>query len=313
MHETGWLDITSSAAVDLIHERMTRKAVVTPTGFRDIDRNILLWGDARGIPQGSLVIIGGASNAGKTQFGLWLLRQAAETGQRAGMISLDMKNRDAIARFHMGLVGQKIPYHGWRPSTWQEGYRQTMNDELRKWRMAREAGDIAIHMDRNRSLAAVMEKLHEGVEAGATFFVLDHMQKVRVDSLRGDPFATADLITETLDDFVDEHDVTVVGLSQLNRNASRETDRSPTMYDLWGGTSMEANSAIVIMLDHSRYARLDAAPHISRSWVLLEKNQMGPKRLEVAIEIDHATLSFREADRRELDSWPTRGGRRAVR
>jgi hypothetical protein len=41
--------------------------------------------------------------------------------------------------------------------------------------------------------------------------------------------------------------------------------------------------------------------------VVLDKNQMGPKNFEVAVEVNHATLQYREAQPDELHLWPEAG------
>jgi replicative DNA helicase len=308
-----WLNVASSEAARLIDERMRTDKQLTSTGLPSIDRAMFLWGDRRGIPQGSYVLVGGASNVGKTLFGLHLLMQAAKGGQRAGLVSLDMKNRDAIARLHQAMV-PAIPLGEWRPSRWTEEHGLRLTDGLARYldRLTRMApdrpekwGDVAIHEGRSRDLSAVAERIREGAEVGFTFFVVDHLQKIRVSTLRGDVYATADVVSETLDDLVDELDVTIVGLSQLNRLASRETTRRPTMFDLHGGTSMESNAAVVLMLDHSR-AQMDTRRHnLIRTYVLLEKNQIGPKAIQAPVLVDAATLTVTEAMPDEEHLWPT--------
>lgn len=307
-----WLNIASLEAARMIHDRMMNPGFVTPTGLDRLDHDIYLWGDCRGIPQGCYVLVGGASNIGKTQFGLYMLTQAAKSGQRAGLISLDMKNPDAIARMQQAIAGKAINFKDWRPSKWKEGNLATLEVSLAAWRKTlmldpeddRTWGDIAIHLERGRSIDAVEARVREGAELGFTFFVIDHLQKIRVSKARGDVFMTADVVSEVLDDLVDELNVTILGLSQLNRQASREIDRRPTMFDLHGGTSMESNAAIVIMLDHSRYEMDTEKRHLGRTYLLLEKNQMGPKNFEVPVLWNHAELSIREGLDDELHEWP---------
>ena len=130
------------------------------------------------------------------------------------------------------------------------------------------------------------------------------MQKVRVPSMRGDVFAAADMISETMDDLVDSTNITIVGLSQLNRLASRETDRRPSMFDLHGGTSMESNAAVVLMLDHSRVEMDPVHRHLIRTYVLLEKNQSGPKNIQVPVVMNAAELQITEALPDEEQFWP---------
>lgn len=301
MTEPGWLDVTSGAAATETHERMANPVAVVPTGLTAIDRAMMSWGQGRGIPRGTYMLVGGASNVGKTQWGLQMARNAAAVGEKAGVVSLDMKKQDALLRIHQALVSE-IPSRDWRPDRWKPEYEQALRDGLVRWRRSI-TGDLGIYAIAVGDLGWVKESLQRGIDAGVTFFVVDHLQKIRVQGI-ANPFDRAELISETLDNFCDEYAVTIVGLSQLNREASRDRQRKPIMQDLLGGTSLESNAQVVIMLDHSRYERDPIHHHLGRTWVMLDKNQMGPKNFEVAVEVNHATLEYREAQPDEMRDWP---------
>ena len=305
----GWLDVLSPVAVNMLADRMEKPGLVTPTGLPSLDKQMFLWGDRRGIPQGSYVIVGGASNVGKTQFGLHLMKQAHRSGQQACLVSLDMKTRDVLARFQQSMVGPGIPREEWVPSRWRPEYRQKLKDALAQYQLENDAkGGISVYHGNYPGLDDVEAVIRQAVGwkivgAGATFFVIDHLQKIRVPGVR-DILERVEAVSETLDGLADELDVTIVGLSQLNRTASRETDRRPTMFDLWGGTAMESNAAIVLMLDHSRYAMDPDKHYLGRTFVLLEKNQMGPKNFEIPVIWNHAELTITEGMPDEIDEWP---------
>ncbi len=115
------LDITSARAASGLHERMMNPLPVVPTGLAPIDRAMLGWGMGKGIPRGTYMLIGGASNAGKTQLGLSIARNAANQGEKTVVVSLDMKERDAMLRLHQALV-HEIPRDHWRPDRWKPEY-----------------------------------------------------------------------------------------------------------------------------------------------------------------------------------------------
>lgn len=297
----SWLDVTSGVAATATHERMSNPVPIVPTGLKAIDKAFLSWGQAKGIPRGTYGIVGGASNAGKTQFGLRMAINAASAGERAGLVSLDMKEKDALLRIHQAVV-PSIDGNRWRPDLWDASLEAELRDGLVGWRESID-GDLGIDAVPVGDLNWVRESIEKGIEAGVTFFVVDHLQKIRVEGVRG-PADRAELISEALDNYCDEHDVTILGLSQLNREASRDRNRSPIMQDLLGGTSLESNAQIVIMLDHARYARDERHHHLGRTFVMLDKNQMGPKNFDVAVEVNHATLGYREALDDEMHRWP---------
>lgn len=297
----GWLDVTSAVAADYIHDRMVNPLPVVSLGLEAFDRTMMSWGMGKGLVRGTYCIVGGASNVGKTQYGLCLARNAANAGERAGVISLDMKKADALLRLHQALVPE-IPNDRWRPDRWLPEYGAKLKDGLVRWRKSVK-GELGLDAMASGDVEYVLAELTKGVEAGVTYFVVDHLQKVSVRGV-GHPAERAEIISEALDNFCDEHEVTIVGLSQLNREASRDRTRVPIMQDLLGGTSLESNTQVVIMLDHSRYERDEQHPHLGRTFLLLDKNQQGPKGFECAVEIDHRNLGYREARPDELHLWP---------
>lgn len=298
-----WVDVTAPEVAHDIHDRMMDAPPVVSLGVPQLDKAMMTWGQGKGIPRGTYVIVGGASNIGKTQYGLALLMEAAKVGERAGLVSLDMKRRDALLRLHAAMVAD-IPGSHWRPDRWRPEYEGALVEGLRRWRMG-SPGGIGIVAPPVGDLDLVKTTIVDGVDAGCSFFVVDHLQKIRVGGYSdGQISARAEVVSETLDNLADTYDVTVVGLSQLNREATKQRDRSPRKEDLWGGTAMESNAAVVVMLDHSRYARDPQHHHIGRTYVLLDKNQMGPKGFDVPVLWDHRRLKIREALPDELGEWP---------
>ncbi len=303
----SWKDIASDELMWDFISRMADPPHVVPVGLETIDKSMKLFGDERGIPMGTYVIIGGASNVGKTQMGLWLLKQAAKAGVPSGIVSLDMHPFVATARLYQGIVGKDIPINRWLPSSWEiEATSKLMLDTIRAWSKSQGTAPIHMHTDCARTIDAVADAVRIAFhDHGIGYFVIDHMQKIKVEGLMGNNVAgRAEIVSEMMDDLVSEMEITIVGLSQLNRAALADRTRRPSLSDLWGGTAMESNAGVVMILDHTRYERDRKYPHLAKTFVLLEKNQQGPKNLPVAVEWDHANLGLREADPHEEDSWP---------
>lgn len=306
-----WMEVTGRDAVRFIHDLMMDPPHVVPTGIPTVDRSMYGFGQQKGIPRGTYMIVGGASNVGKTQMGLHLARNAAEHGEKAGFISLDMKERDAVLRIHQAIAGNAVPAGHWRPDRWKEEYAVSLQDALVQWRLSLGGetpetwGSLAVFATPYCGLASVNDAILRGIDAGGTFFVVDHLQKIDVEGFGSSQIAgRAEAISERLDNLADEYGVTIVGLSQLHRRASEDRSRKPQMQDLWGGTAMESNASVVLMLDHSRYRHDREKTYISRTWVILDKNQLGPKGIEIPVEWNHRGLKIREALDDEVSLWP---------
>jgi len=309
-----WVNIADEAPMWDFISRMADPPRTVPVGLRSIDKAMKLFGNEHGIPQGTYMIIGGASNVGKTQMGLWCLKQAALSGNRGGIISLDMRPYVATARLYQGIVGRAIPLHKWMPSGWDPmETSKMMISEIERWARDAGPGEIHISLDCKRDIGAVCDAVRSAYhDHGLSYFVIDHMQKIKVDGMAGNNVAgRAEIVSEAMDDLVDELEITIVGLSQLNRAALADRTRQPTLSDLWGGTAMESNAGVVLILDHSRYERDRKHHHLAKTWVLLEKNQQGPKGIAVAVEWNHAELDLREADPHEEELWPKSAAEKA--
>ena len=140
-------------------------------------------------------------------------------------------------------------------------------------------------------------------DAGSRCVFVDHLQLIRTPP--GQTIErSATEISEELRQFAHDRGCLVVALSQLNRWAARQRDRCPTMHDLWGGTSIESNSNMVMLIDHSQQARDPRYAHVLRSWLVLDKNREGPAKVRIPVEINFKTGVWREAQPDEIQLWP---------
>jgi replicative DNA helicase len=126
---------------------------------------------------------------------------------------------------------------------------------------------------------------------------------VKPDYQGMDVAEAAEELSERLRVFAHRTRTLTVVLSQLNRGASRERDRQPTMHDLWGGTSMESNANQVVLLDHSRSQKDREDPALLRTYILLDKNREGPAKVQIPVEIDFRRGHWRQGLPDEVDRW----------
>lgn len=278
-----------------------------PTGVPQWDASCDETG-GRGLGDWWYVVIGGASNAGKTQLMLHLLRQAAEAGMSPAVITMEVPTAGLQRRIYSQL--SCFGYYDFLPHKWDEGdpvaKTKLLEDEVRKFREPRgeiERRSITVtEHDLAPQLAEIEDACHTLYEGGARAIFLDHLQLIKapVDQIAD----RATEISETLRRFAHSKGCLVIALSQLNRMASRERDRRPTMHDLWGGTSIESNANQVILIDHSKQDRDVQHKHLLRTWLYLDKNREGPARLLIPVEADFKRGTWREAEPDEVGRWP---------
>ena len=277
-----------------------------PTGIETWDSACDETG-GRGLGDWWYVVLGGASNSGKTKLMLHLVRRAAEAGLLPGVITMEVPLRGLQRQVYSNITS--FGYYDLLPVRFDDGdglvktdrltadvgsYRQDDSGGLRSILVAEQDGPPTLN-----SIMAACEAM---VEAGSQCLFLDHLQLIKAPADQISDRATE--ISEALRYFAHSRKVLVVALSQLNRFASRERGKRPTMHDLWGGTAIESNANQVILIDHSRQQRDPNRPHLLQTWLYLDKNREGPNRILIPVEVDFRTGVWREAKPDEVGSWP---------
>ena len=279
------------------------------TGFDTWDRACDETG-GRGVGDWWYTLIGGASNAGKTQLARWLARQAMEAGGTPAIITMEVGTAALQRHFYSNLTS--FGYYDLLPHKWDRGSEAELKARREKLvaEVTAQGGDKPLTMviteAEGRPTIDWIVSEAEGLleETGITHLFVDHAQLIKSPTGM-DIAAAAEELSERMRIFAHKKRVCTFMLSQLNRGASRQRDQSPTMHDLWGGTSMESNANQVILLDHSRSAADDRSPHILRTYLLLDKNREGPAKLDIPVEVNFRTGVWREASPDEEELWPT--------
>jgi replicative DNA helicase len=251
-------------------------------------------------------VLGGASNAGKTQLMLHLARRASEAELLPGVITMEVPKRGLQRRVYSNVTA--FGYYDFLHHRWTDGDASAkanlLKGEIAKYRQSNGALRSLYVMERDSAptLDEIMAGCSALYEAGSRAIFVDHLQLIKAPADQISDRATE--ISEALRWFAHSQKCLVVALSQLNRMASRERDRRPTMHDLWGGTAIESNANQVILLDHSRQQRDAMHSHLLKTWLYLDKNREGPNRVLIPVEANFKTGEWREADPDEVGRWP---------
>lgn len=297
--------LRSSEALDYAAGLVDGTGDVLPTGLRSWDEACDETGGL-GLGNWWYVVVGGASNAGKTQLMLHMARQAAEHGLRPGVITMEVPKRGLQRRVYSSLTS--FGYYDFLPHKWTEGDPVAKARRLKSdvERYSQTNGDMrslcVVEHQRAPELGDIRAACEALRDEGSRVIFVDHLQLIKASASEIADRATE--ISEALRWFAHSSKVLVVALSQLNRYASRERDRRPTMHDLWGGTAIESNANQVILLDHAKQARSATEKHILRTWLYLDKNREGPNRVEIPVEANIKLGRWRQAEPDEMKLWP---------
>lgn len=282
--------------------------VITP-----ISTGLPLWDNAcdetggAGLSDWWYLVIGGASSSGKTNLALHLMRETALAGHRPGLISLETPQKGIQRRLYAHV--STLNYFDFLPHRFKEHQAEKTARLTGDLEGFRERGDqldeaqvFVMQHPKKPTLQQIMLDVKRMHEHGSRLIIVDHLQLVK--SPVADIHKAAAEVSEALREYAHASGVTIVGLSQLNREASRERDRRPTMHDLWGGTSMESNCNQVMLIDHSRQAYDEERRHLLRTYLYLDKNREGPSRILIPVEVNFKTGVWREAQPDEVGLWP---------
>lgn len=272
------------------------------TGLPSLNRAMVESG-GEGIPHWYYCIIGGASNAGKTQTLWYLLSQACKQELHPALITMEVPTPGVQRSFYARVTD--FSYGDFLPKNWLRN--EVRNIEELKTQIGsfnnNERRTLTVaEFDGTPDLDDIMDEAYRLRDDGHNVIGVDHLQHIRASS-HEDIAELATEVSEALRMFAHKEKCLVLACSQLNRTASRERDRRPISQDLWGGTAMESNANVVLLMDHSVHVRDPADFSILRTNLYLDKQREGPNRVLIPIEFDFKTGNCREGMPDEEYLW----------
>lgn len=277
------------------------------TGFRDWDRACAETAEM-GLGEWWYIIIGGASNSGKTQLVRWLARQACDQERHPAIITMEVSAKGLQRHYYSDITS--FGYYDLMPHKWMEGdsvgkVKQLVSEIESYTKEGNPIPDrhiMVVEAQGRPTIDEIEDEAHKLKEAGYTHLFIDHAQLIK-PAQQMSISEGAEELSERMRIFAHSEKICTVMASQLNRSASSQRKERPTMHSLYGGTSMESNSNQVILLDHSRNERDPLYPHLLKTWLLLDKNREGPARIHIPVEANFKTGLWRQADEDEADGW----------
>jgi len=302
----GFDDIMHPGYLNGFYARQQEPAEAIPTfsgTWNAVCRNA---GGRIGLALGWHVMLAGAVNMGKSMMMLNLARDCSKVGYDAAILSEEMARDDIAYRLYPMISGIEA---------------DMMERGVITHDVFKEIGALlsAPHRDGTgprllvndkpfRKLGLVVESMNRLLDDGVRVFMIDYLQLIRGVSGQ-DIRERVEEVSGEMFDFAHSNGVLTLGLSQFNRNVSREKTTEPVMEGMLGSQSLEADADQVAVLDHSRYEADLERPWISRTFLKIDKNRNGPKKVDVPIEWDWKTFRAREAFPDEEHLWPKGKGK----
>lgn len=218
----GMLQYDAESLTDILEE--LRKPIPrTPTGFKRLDS--LLDG---GIEKGGIFTIGGIPGDGKTAIATHMAAQNLEQGKKVHFITLEM-SRPALVRRIMKAYWQKNDLE----------IQNNLDDAIEM------AGELTVTNTLCR-LPDVIGSMSKHIDADIIF--VDYAQRIQDVNHKDNRVAEIESIYGTMANFAREFNVTLVVLSQLNRDYKSDRAEPPQMYHMKGSGAIEADSHTVGLL-----------------------------------------------------------------
>jgi KaiC/GvpD/RAD55 family RecA-like ATPase len=243
------------------------------------------------------VVIGGASNVGKTQVAIALAKQAITQGFAVAFLTME-EPIEQIQRRVYAAVAETLSYYDFTYKHFSTLKMQQLCEAVPH------LGRFLVNEDLpSYDVASITRWLDRARydNPGPMVVLLDNLQLVKTAPGQSIGEAATD-VSETLRNWAKRNRILTVALSQVTSAALRE-GKPVRYFDLWGGNAMYSNPSQVFMLDHLS-ARVDMLqPHIKRLWGLLDKNRYGPRMIAMPIEANLKTGEWRCADPDEHHLW----------
>ena len=257
-----------------------------------------LFRKTHGLHGGDLIILAGRPGAGKTAFGLNLLRNVAKQENTAVLcFSLEMSAEQLVVRMlaHHGLDMHKMRSADSISSSTLSQLAAATSDLEKLYIHIDDSATLNILEARTRARRVKREMEKQGIRLG--LIMVDYLQLMDAPA-GGNRYDTRALevsvISRGLKALAKELNTPIIALSQLNRGAEKRADTRPVMSDLRESGAIEQDADLILFL----HSKNDSAPNQNSRInvkLIIGKQRSGPIG-DIDFEFDKPLSSFKEAD-----------------
>ncbi len=217
-----------------------------PSGFTKLDEML------SGFQPSDLIILAARPSMGKTAFALSIAREAARTGSRVGLFSLEMAAHQLVLRLISADAG--IGLQALRSGRLSQ---QQVQDIIRK---VDDLMNAPIYIDDSAGLTPVEFRAkvrRMKVEHKIDMVMVDYLQLMHAPKAESREREIS-TISHTLKAVAKELNIPVIALSQLNRTLEQRADKRPMLSDLRESGSIEQDADVVMFIHRPEYYKIAA-------------------------------------------------------
>lgn len=232
--------VAKEAIIDLEHDVKLNKEGNTPgisTGLRELDESTGGWRKT------NLITIAARPGVGKTSFALFQAVTAARQGKWVNFYGLEMKSADL---FRILLSGETdIARSNIRDGKIEEYQWVKINTAVGEL----EKLPILWNDDPDMSVNQIVANTRRNKKAGrCDLVIIDYLQLVNPSDKKAIREQQIAEITRKFKQMALRENISVIELSQLNRDIDKRTDKEPNLSDLRESGAIEQDSDVVIFL-----------------------------------------------------------------
>ena len=277
-----------TAALGDLERRMEsgREMAGDPTGFVDLDRHL------GGVSAGELIVIAGQPGMGKTTLAVNIAENMAGDGHGVLFVSLEMSDVQSGKRAFASLGGVSLNSLN-RCQMSAEDINRLAVAAAKAERMRFFTDSYSRTVAQVATAARKIKRKH-----GLRLLVVDYIGLMQG---QGDTQALKIAsITNGLKRLAMDMGITVIALSQLNRQMASRADHRPMMSDLRDSGAIEQDADAIVMVYQDEKYNPDS-PYKGIAEANIVKARMGETG-RVYLQFDGERSRFRNADMRELAS-----------
>ena len=207
------------------------------TGYPDLDETL------GGLQKADMIILGARPSLGKTTLALNIAINAARSGQRCGIFSLEMTRQQLAMRILSAESG--VDFHRLRLGVYTFDEEQRIIDSIGR------LSDLPVHIDDTRfqtSTEMRSKARRLSLENGLDVLVVDYLQLIQ-----GRPGITNRVqeiseISRSLKILAGDLNVVLLTCSQLNRMLENRPSHRPQLSDLRDSGSLEQDADVVMFI-----------------------------------------------------------------
>lgn len=248
------------------------------------------FGGGVGLARGWHITIGANTGNGKSVFALNMAHEAVERGEKVGFVSLEMSWEQLTTRYMAIASGEKI--NSLEPGSFLDAQAHKRAAKVVNQLKERTGGALHCNTRHIADLDDIVDAIRDLSRVhGCRVAIVDYMQLARVVGVSSLLEGVTAISSEVRGAGADLKLVTI-GLSQLNRETSKDYENAPTPQGLMGGSPLENDSDQVLLIDHTNYER-SAMSNTAKQKFILGKNRHGPAG-PIDCIWDYSTLRIRE-------------------